>query len=76
MPSSARAAFIKLNCRHSAGSSGNELFGHEKVFYRCDRAEDGRFEWPIRTLFLDDRRHPAALQPKLLRVLQEQDSSV
>src|SRR4029453_3274321 len=70
-------AFIKLNCAAiPLDLLESELFGHEKgaftgaiaqKIWRLEMAEKG-------TLFLDEVGDiPPALQPKLLRVLQEQE---
>src|ERR1700723_3953296 len=70
-------SFIKLNCAaiplHLLES---ELFGHEKgAFTGAIAQKIGRFEMGDKgTLFLDEVGDiPPALQPKLLRVLQEQE---
>ena len=75
-PRSARA-FIRVNCAAIAPSLiPSELFGHEKgAFTGAIAQKVGRFELADRgTLFLDEVGDiPAQLQPKLLRVLQEQE---
>jgi len=69
--------FVKFNC--SAIPSElleSELFGHEKgAFTGAVTQKVGRFEMAdTGTLFLDEIGDmPLALQPKLLRVLQEQE---
>ena len=69
-------AFIKLNCAAiPLDLLESELFGHEKgVFTGAIAQKIGRFEMADKgTLFLDEVGDiPPALQPKLLRVLQEQ----
>jgi len=69
--------FIKVNCAAIPFDLlESELFGHEKgAFTGAFAQEIGRFEMADGgTLFLDEIGDmPLALQPKLLRVLQEQE---
>ncbi|HWO31339.1 MAG TPA: sigma 54-interacting transcriptional regulator, partial [Candidatus Acidoferrum sp.] len=70
-------SFIKLNCAAiPSGLLESELFGHEKgAFTGAVARKLGRLELADRgTLFLDEIGDiPLSLQPKLLRVLQDQE---
>jgi formate hydrogenlyase transcriptional activator len=77
MSSRKDGSFIKLNCAAiPTGLLESELFGHEKgAFTGAINQKIGRLELADKgTLFLDEVGDiPLELQPKLLRVLQDQE---
>ncbi|MEW6601886.1 MAG: nif-specific transcriptional activator NifA [Nitrospirota bacterium] len=72
-----KGPFIKFNCASiPEGLLESELFGHEKgAFTGAVSARSGKFELANKgTIFLDEIGDlPTALQPKILRVLQERE---
>ena len=77
MSSRKNSSFIKLNCAAiPTGLLESELFGHEKgAFTGAVSQKIGRLELADKgTLFLDELGElPLEMQPKLLRVLQDQE---
>lgn len=73
----AKGPFIKLNCASiPEGLLESDLFGHEKgSFTGATALRKGKFELAgSGTIFLDEIGDlPIALQPKILRVLQEKE---
>src|SRR2546430_2181088 len=73
---SSRRRHTRFDCDWSSDVCSSDLFGHERgAFTGAIAQKIGRFELADKgTLFLDEVGDiPPALQPKLLRVLQEQE---
>ncbi len=72
-----KGPFIKFNCASiPEGLLESDLFGHEKgAFTGAVSSRSGKFELANKgTIFLDEIGDlPTALQPKILRVLQERE---
>lgn len=72
-----KGPFVKFNCASiPEGLLESELFGHEKgAFTGAVASRSGKFELANKgTIFLDEIGDlPIALQPKILRVLQEKE---
>ncbi|MEF9437576.1 MAG: sigma 54-interacting transcriptional regulator [Candidatus Mariimomonas ferrooxydans] len=77
MSSRSKGPFVKFNCASiPEGLLESELFGHEKgSFTGAVSSRSGKFELANKgSIFLDEIGDlPLALQPKILRVLQERE---